>query len=229
MMKISKFTQENSLSRPSIEYYSFRHLPYEQHQAVQIIYAMFYQLQALPHCSDDINVVRHKTLFWLSQIQEAYKGAPSHPLAQDLQQLLREFSLPQKEWIMILTAIEMQTDGLLLENQEEFEQYADRLYGCLYRLLMVIFHTDAPINQLARARTILSFIQQPDQKGVRFLLSENADTQVIALFGQAAIGLVSCKSLKILARLYQSQAKQPMIHLAPLKLLWLSIRERLSS
>jgi hypothetical protein len=228
-MKLSNFTQENTLCRPSVDYYAFRHLPYAQYQAIQIIYALFYQLQALPHCSDDIGVIRHKTLFWLSEIQAAYKGTPTHPLVQDLQNLLKESALPQKEWIMILTAIEMQTDGLLLENQEEFEQYADRLYGSLYRLLMVIFQADAPINQLACARTLLSFVQQPDHAGVRFRLPDNAQTQVYTLFGQAVIGLKSCKPLRILARLYQSQAKQPMVHLAPLKLLGLSIRERLFS
>lgn len=233
-MKLSTFTLENTLARPSIEYYAFRHLPFAQHQAVQIIYALFYQLQALPECSDDISVIRHKTLFWLSEIQAAYKGTPSHPLTQDLQSLLKEFPLPQKEWVKILTAVEMQTDKLLLENDEEFDQYADRFYGSLFRLIAIAVganQTPYPASfaqHFAEARVLLAFIQQGDYQGVRYELPEHAQTRAVTLFGRAASGLKSCKPLKILAGLYRSQAKQPMVHLSPLKLLGLSICERLS-
>lgn len=234
-MKISSFTQNHGLRRPSIDYYAYRALSYAQFQRVNVIYALFYQLMALPHCSEDIHVIRHKTHFWMSEIQAAYQGTPHHPVTQDLQNLLKTVPVAQKDWLGVITAIEMEIDGLLLESEQEIGQYGDRLYGGLYRMIAMICGGDpqsVAILPMAQARTLLSFIQHPESHKIRVLLPENAQTQVYTLFDQAIAGLKQSKKLKplrVLARLYQRQALQPMVNLSPLKLIWLSIRERLSS
>lgn len=230
-MKISSFAQEHGLRRPSLDYYAFRGLPYAQYQVIQVIYALFYQLQALPHCSDDINTVRQKTHFWLKELQAAYTGTPTHPITLDLQHILVNTPLPLQEWVNIVTAIEMQTDSLLLDDVAQIARYGDRLYGSLYRMIAQVFNVSSlPGTQtLGYARVLLSFIQRPDEQGVRVLLPDNAQSEVYTLFETAAADLRPCQPLRVLARLYQAQAQQPMLQLAPLKTLWLSIRERLSS
>lgn len=225
-MPISNLTQKQGLQRPSLDYYAFRHLRFEQFQAIQVIYALFYQLIALPSCSDDINVVRHKTHFWLTDIHAAYQATPSHPITGDLQNLLKNTPLALEDWVGVLTAVEMDCDGLLLADEQEIQTYADKLYGSLYRMIaLVLTSAHLPLQNLAYARTILMFIQAPHRKGVRVNLPDNAQTQVYTLFQTAGNQLSG--PLALLARLHKHQAKKPMVHLGPLQLLGLSIRERL--
>lgn len=214
-MANSSFTQEQGLRRPSIDYYAFRHLPYAQFQALQVIYALFYQLQSLPRCSEDINVVRHKTQFWLSELGAAYQGTPHHPATRDLQTVLQRFPLPQSDWVKIVTAIEMEIDHLLFDNDEEFRSYADKLYGSLYRLVARVLSPD-PLPE--EALTALGVAR------ARLAAGEEA----VGAYDQALAGL-KLKPLRILARLYRRQAEKPMINLGPLTLLGLSLRERLYS
>lgn len=230
-MQLSDFSEQNGLKRPSIDYYAFRSLPYRQFQALQVLYALFYQLQSLPFCSDDIQVVRHKTRFWMGEIQAAYQGSPQHPLTQDLQKVLEYYPLAQKEWVNLITAIEMQTDGLLLEQEAEVIDYADKRYGSLYRLINTvragdIQHPLEALRNFAYARTLLSFLQEPGEVGVRVNLSDITPERVYTLFEQ--LNKQSLGPLGLLAKLYQHQAKEPMLKLGPLKTLWLSICERLS-
>lgn len=229
-MTLSALTKQQSLQRPSIEYYAFRHIPYAQFQALQLIYALFNQLTSLPGCSDDINVVRHKTQFWMQEIHAAYAGTPHHPITQDLQTILKTFPLAQEDWVSMMTAVDMDCDQLLLENEQEIQVYADKLYGSLYRLIARVLSKEEAsphVQDLALARTLLMFMQQPQRQGVRVNLSENIQTQVYTLFDEA--GKQAIKPLGLLARLYKHQAREAMVHLGPLKTLWLSIRERLYS
>jgi len=225
-MKISSLTLTHGLRRPSIDYYAFRGVSYEQFQALQVIYALFSQLQALPYCSEDILVVRHKAQFWLTEILAAYTGSPHHPITRDLQVVLQSFPLAQEDWIGILTAVEMDIDSLLLENNEELQSYADRLYGGLFRMIGTVLSCgEGRYQDLALARTLLMFLQHPERRGVKAYLPENIQTQVYTLFDSA--GRQAAKPLALLARLYKHQAQEPMVKLSPLKTLWLSICERL--
>jgi hypothetical protein len=192
-----------------------------------VIYALFSQLQALPYCSEDILVVRHKAQFWLTEISAAYTGSPHHPITRDLQVVLQTFPLAQQDWIGILTAVEMDIDALLLENEQELQGYADRLYGGLIRMIATVLSAEGQYKELAYARTLLMFLQHPERRGVKAHLPENIQTQVYTLFDSA--GRQAAKPLALLARLYKHQAQEPMVKLSPLKTLWLSIRERLSS
>jgi hypothetical protein len=214
------------LKRPSIDYYAFRSLPYAQFQACDLIYAIVNQLMALPSCSDDINVIRHKSRFWLNDLYLAYQGSPSHPLTQALQKLLKISPLAEQDWVNICTAVDMDIDELMLESKEEFQVYAQKLYGSFYQLIATVLNSP-PVNLsgLALARASLMLLQAPDRKGVRYLLPDNTPAEVYTLFREAGKG--SCKPLALLSRLYQHQAQEAMVHLSPLKTLWLSLRERL--
>lgn len=224
-MKLSSLTILKGLSRPSIDYYAFRGLPFEQFQALQVVYAVFSELRALPECSTDILVVRHKTHFWLTEIQAAYQGIPQHPIAQDLQALLKTCPLSHQDWLGILTAVEMDSDRLLLENETEIRGYADKLYGSLYRLISQALALKGDCQDLALARTLLMYIQHPDRRGVTVKLPENTQEKACQLFELAGKRLG--RPLSLLARLYRRQALKPMLKLSPLETLWLSIRERL--
>jgi hypothetical protein len=220
-MANSSFTQEQGLRRPSIDYYAFRHLPYAQFQALQIIYALFYQLQSLPTCSEDIHLVRHKTQFWMMELVAAYQGTPHHPVTRDLQVVLQDVPLPQADWVKIVTAIEMEIDHLLFDNDQEFRSYADKLYGSLYRLIARVL-TQEPLPEEALAALGVA--------RARLAVGEEA----VLAFDQALAELKQSnnpelKPLRILGRLYRRQAEQPMLNLGPLKILGLSLRERLYS
>ncbi len=224
-MQTSSLTQAYGLARPSIDYYAFRGLPYEQFQALSVIYALFSQLQALPSCSEDILVVRHKAQFWLSDILAVYTGSPQHPITRDLQVVLQKFPLAKEDWLGIVTAVDMDIDRLLLENDQEFQLYADRLYGSLFRMIATVLSCEGPTQDLALARTWLMFLQNPDRRGVNTKIPETIESRVYTLFEKAGKELP--KPLSLVARLYRHQAKEPMVKLSPLKTLWLSIRERL--
>jgi len=171
IMHISRFSQEHGLQRPSIEYYAFRSVGYEKFQALRVVDTLFQQFNALPGISEEISVVRHKTQFWLSELQAAYSGQPQHPATQDLKAILTHYDLHQKDWIDLITAVEMDIDKLYLADDDELNRYASKKRGSFLRLIATVLmgndHPAQAITQLGCAIERIKLIQT-ENDGVQY-------------------------------------------------------------
>lgn len=230
-MPISQFSKENGLKRPRNEYYAFRTVGFEKFQALQVVDAITNELYNLPTVSEELSVIRTKTQFWLNELQAAYHGEPSHPATKDLQQLLIQYSIPEKAWVDIITAVEMDIDKLHLNDNHELNRYVTKKHGSRLQLYAAILSEEAPPHEqlalLGCAIGRLDLLRHPD-RGVQVGESDHyiKDTKNCAC--QALEGLkadydLSLKRLITLGRIYSRELKDPMVDLNPLMKLWLSL------
>lgn len=230
-MPISQFSKENGLKRPRNEYYAFRTVGFAKFQALQVVDAIANELYALPSVSEELSVIRAKTQFWLNELQAAYHGEPKHPATQDLQNLLKQYPIPEKAWVDIITAVEMDIDKLHLSDGHELNRYVTKKHGSRLQLYAAILSGEAPPHEqlalLGCAIGRLDLLRHPD-RGVQVSDSDHymKDTKTCAC--QALDGLktdydLSLKRIITLGQIYSRELKHPMVDLNPLMKLWLSL------
>lgn len=115
--------QPIALSRPRIEYYAWRHLPYAIFQQLNAIHALVDTLNRIPNDVTEPHIARMKLAFFQADIARAQTGQAQHPQVQALDNL---DLAPLND---ICTALETEIDHIQLVDDNDRDRYYRRKRG----------------------------------------------------------------------------------------------------
>jgi phytoene/squalene synthetase len=147
------------LQRPNISYYSFRQLDFKRYQALAAIYNCFTELQKISDKSSEPMVTRQTLQLWQQDLAAAYVDAAQLPATKALQQALQDYTLPEKYWQDIITAVEMDIDHVLYFNNDDLQRYAEKKRGSLLQLYAAVLAPDTDENLLQQAGVFIERVQ----------------------------------------------------------------------
>lgn len=122
-------TTKDSLIRPRMEYYAWRHLPFWQFQGLNTLTALFDTLTRIPSDVTEPHVARQKLAFFHDDIVRAQNGAAHHPAAQALAALLKTDPLNITAFDDLCTAIETEIDRVQSIDDNDLNRYCKRKRG----------------------------------------------------------------------------------------------------
>jgi len=115
--------QPIALSRPRIEYYAWRHLPYATFQQLNAILALVDTLNRIPVDVTEPHVARMKLAFFQADIARAQNGQAQHPQVQAL------VNLDLSPLNDLSTALETDIDHIQLVDDNDRHRYYRRKRG----------------------------------------------------------------------------------------------------
>lgn len=116
-------------------------LPKERREAMHAIYAFCRDVDDI---ADDEGMSREERLRrlsdWRSEIDRLYEGRPQYPAGVALQDPVRAFDLPKREFLMMIEGMEMDADGpIVAPSMERLLAYTRRVAGAVGLLSMPVF------------------------------------------------------------------------------------------
>ncbi|MDA0747853.1 MAG: presqualene diphosphate synthase HpnD [bacterium] len=112
-------------------YYAFLFLPRPKRDAIFAAYAFSRHTDDLVDDAESPEAAAQHLSEWRLQLHACYNGEPTHPIAQNLQQILNDFPIPQALFLQLIEGVEM---DLTRNRYATFED----LYAYCYRVASVI-------------------------------------------------------------------------------------------
>jgi phytoene synthase len=142
-MNPHEYCQERAANSGSSFYYSFLFLPPVQRRAITALYAFCREVDDVVDECSDANVARMKLAWWRGEIARVYAGAPQHPVALALTEVVCGFRLPQEHLLSIIDGMEMDLDCSRYPDFAALRVYCHRVAGVVGLLSAEIFgYTD---------------------------------------------------------------------------------------
>ncbi|MEY3200747.1 MAG: hypothetical protein RIR70_297 [Pseudomonadota bacterium] len=88
-------------------YYSFLFLPTEKRRGIMALYAFCREVDDVVDECHDPSLAATKLAWWRGEISRVYEGSPQHPVGQALAAVVRQFNLPQEQFLEIIDGMEM--------------------------------------------------------------------------------------------------------------------------
>jgi len=88
-------------------YYSFLFLPASKRRAIMALYAFCREVDDVVDECQDPSLAATKLAWWRGEIARVYDGTPQHPVGQALFRTVRDFKLPQEQFLEIIDGMEM--------------------------------------------------------------------------------------------------------------------------
>ncbi len=132
-------------------YYSFLFLPRRKRVAMYALYAFCRTVDdAVDQGSGTPSDQRRVLAEWRAEIGRAYAGRPAQPIAAELADIVRAFSIRQEHLEAILDGVEMDIDKRRYATFEELYEYCYRVAGAVGLACIEIFgYTDPRAREYA--------------------------------------------------------------------------------
>ena len=88
-------------------YYSFLFLPPHKRRAIMALYAFCREVDDVVDECEDASLAATKLAWWRGEIGAVFGGTASHPVGRALAPVVREFNLPQEQFLEIIDGMEM--------------------------------------------------------------------------------------------------------------------------
>lgn len=138
-MSPNDYCQQKALQSGSSFYYSFLFLPVERRRAITALYAFCREVDDTVDECTDVEVARHKLVWWRSEIHAMLAGAPTHPVTQALSPYLTLYALPGKYLLAIIDGMEMDLDQTRYLDFAGLRRYCWHVAGVVGILSATIF------------------------------------------------------------------------------------------
>jgi len=134
-----QYCQQKAAASGSSFYYSFLFLPEERRRAITALYAFCREVDdTVDECSDPV-LARTKLAWWRTEIEAIYGGAPQHPVARALADVLPRFRLSQAHLNDIIDGMQMDLDRNRYPDIAALKEYCHRVAGVVGLLSAEIF------------------------------------------------------------------------------------------
>jgi phytoene synthase len=104
-MDIDEYCREKVAIPGSSYYYSILFLSPERQKPLNVIYAFKTEIEGI-RSSSDPGITRLKLEWWREELRRALEGAPQHPVAQGIAQLIAEYDLAPTDLLAIIDSAE---------------------------------------------------------------------------------------------------------------------------
>jgi phytoene synthase len=150
-MTPDEYCKQKAVASGSSFYYSFLFLPPERRRAIIALYAFCREVDDVVDEVSDPEVARTKLAWWRREIALVFSGAPQHPVALALQQVVRQFDLPEAHFQTVIDGMAMDLNQHRYLDFAELELYCHRVAGVVGLMSAEIFgYTDPGTRGYAR-------------------------------------------------------------------------------
>lgn len=130
-------------------YWAMRLMPRERRAAMFAIYELARALDDIADGTAPRDVKRATLAEWHAEIDRLYASAPTRPLTQALQPVIRRFDLPREEFHQIICGMEMDVEGpLVAPPRAVLDLYCRRVAGAVGLLALPIFGANGPTEHV---------------------------------------------------------------------------------
>ena len=88
---------------------------------------------------------KEKLAFWYQEVKLCYSGNPSHPVVRQLQEISRNFKIPQDYFLELLRGVEMDLSQQRYQTFEDLYQYCYRVASIVGLICIEIFGYHNPL------------------------------------------------------------------------------------
>ena len=120
-------------------YFAFLFLPREKRDAIFSAYAFSRHTDDLVDHAASTAEARRQLDQWRAQLHACYNGNATHPIAQNLQAVLREFPIPKAHFLALIKGVEMDLTKNRHATFDELRAYCYRVASVVGLICIEIF------------------------------------------------------------------------------------------
>ncbi len=204
-------------------YYGMKMLPPARRHAMYAIYAF---CRLVDDIADDDAVPmaakRDALQAWRRRIAELYDGHADDAVTRALREAVRDYALPQADFIAIIDGMEMDGEAIVAPSLAELDLYCDRVAAAVGRLSVRVFGDAGAAAQdvahaLGRALQLTNILRDVAEDAARgrlylpreYLAEAGVPPAAAAALAAPALPAV-CRRVALLAERYFAQAHAAM-------------------
>lgn len=130
-MTPDQYCQDKAANSGSSFYYSFLFLPANQRRAITALYAFCREVDDVVDMDGEAAIAAVKLNWWRDEIAQLFAGEAQHPVTRALTPVIKEFDLPQEQFLEIIDGMEMDLE------QHRYASFKDLTLYC-YRVASVV-------------------------------------------------------------------------------------------
>ncbi|MGW8228943.1 MAG: presqualene diphosphate synthase HpnD [Gammaproteobacteria bacterium] len=138
-MTPEQYCQDKTARSGSSFYYSFLFLPPAQRRAIIALYAFCREVDDVVDMTGEVDIARIKLNWWREEIARLFAGQAQHPVTRALTPVIKEFDLPEEQFLEIIDGMEMDLDQHRYTNFKELTLYCYRVASVVGLLAAEIF------------------------------------------------------------------------------------------
>ena len=130
-MNPDQYCQDKAARSGSSFYYSFLFLPANQRRAITALYAFCREVDDVVDRGGEPTIAAVKLNWWRDEVGRLFTGEAQHPVTRALTPVIKEFDLPQEQFLEIIDGMEMDLE------QHRYASFKDLALYC-YRVASVV-------------------------------------------------------------------------------------------
>lgn len=120
-------------------YFAFLTLPRRQREGILAVYAFCRAADNAVDEAENKEAARRELSTWREELDRAYRGTATHPIAARVGAAARSFSLPRELFEQVLDGVAMDIEPRRYATWEDLALYCDRVAGAVGRLCVRVF------------------------------------------------------------------------------------------
>ncbi len=138
-MTPDQYCQDKTARSGSSFYYSFLFLPPNQRRAITALYAFCREVDDIVDMGGEAAIAAVKLNWWRDEIARLFAGEAQHPVTRALTPVIKEFDLPQEQFLEIIDGMQMDLEQHRYASFKELGLYCYRVASVVGLLAAEIF------------------------------------------------------------------------------------------
>ncbi|HEY7945189.1 MAG: presqualene diphosphate synthase HpnD [Burkholderiales bacterium] len=212
-MQPDAYCEQKAAQSGSSFYHSFRFLPGPRRRAITALYAFCREVDDVVDDTSDAGVARIKLAWWRNEVAAIFGGAPQHPVAQALKQVVAGFPLREAQLQQVIDGMAMDLEQQRYLDFAMLERYCDLVAGAVGLMSAEIFgYADPATRSYARdlgiafqLTNIIRDVGEDARRGRIYLPQDELDR-----FGVTAADILSARDtpgFRLLLRFQVARAR----------------------
>ena len=149
-MNPQQYVQQKAAASGSSFYYAFLFLPKPRRAAITAFYAFCREIDDVVDETTDDSVARTKLAWWQKEVNQAFKGSPTHPVMHALMPHTSAYHIEPRHLLAVIEGCQMDLDQTRYLDYPALQRYCHLVAGIVGEVAAQIFgQTDDATTQYA--------------------------------------------------------------------------------